>query len=157
MDDGGQLVYRRRTGRGIWLFLLGPPIAAMAAALEDRNWAGGALASVLSVLLLAATLWIAIGWSGRTRLAEVRLDGDTLVVRRSHILDRGKTWRIPLSETRNWQARLEHYARQSFEAAAFDHRGVTYILPISGAQYADLDQLNAWIEQHAGDGKASSG
>lgn len=149
MDDAGQLIYQRRTGRSIWLVLPVAPIAAMAAAAEDRNWTAGAVSSAIALLLAVATVWIAIGWSGRTRLAEVRLDGDTLLVQRGHLLNRGKTWRIPLSETRNWKALLENYGRGQLEVAAFDHDGVTYILQIGGADYADLDQLNAWIQKNS--------
>ena len=48
MKDEGQLIYRRRTGWIIWLLLIVPPIAAMAAASEDRNWEGGIVASAVS-------------------------------------------------------------------------------------------------------------
>ncbi|ODT81034.1 MAG: hypothetical protein ABS76_13120 [Pelagibacterium sp. SCN 64-44] len=147
MKDEGKLIYRRRTGWLIWLWFIIPPIAAMGAAIDDGSWEMGIVPSAISFVAIVVVLWFAIGWSGRTRVAEVRLQDDILLMRRSHIFDRGKVLHIPLSETRNWSAVLEHYGSRRLEVAQFDHGETTYTLQIAGAEYVDLDKLNAWVQR----------
>ena len=151
MDDGGRLIYRRRTGPAIWLLFLGPPIAAMAAAIDDRGWEAGILPAATAFAGIVVVLWIAIGWSGRTRLAEVHLRDGILIVRRSHIFDRGKVLHIPLSETRDWSAIIERSGKHRLEVARFDHGDTAYVLQLGGAEYADLATLNAWIQKATAD------
>ena len=147
MDDGGQLIYRRRMGWPIWLLFIVAPIAAMGAAIDDGNWEAGIVPSAISLVVIIAILWLAIGWSGRTRVAEVQLRDGILLIRRSHIFNRGRVLHVPLSETGNWKATLEHYGQRRLEVAQFDHGEITYTLEIGGAEYADLDTLNVWIER----------
>jgi len=150
MDEPGRLIFQYRTGRGVWAFVPLVLVPVWIAAAEDQNWGAGVVASVVAVAILTATLWIAIGWSGRTRLAQAWLDGDEIVVQRGNMIDRGEVLRFPLAETRNWRALAERMRYNDVEVAAFDHGGVTYTLQITGAQFADLDTLNGWIEKETG-------
>jgi len=147
MDNPGKLIYKRKTMEWpIWLVSVVAPVAAMAGAIEDDNWKIGVFPAALSWVAVIAVLWIAIGWSGRTRLAEVHLRGGILFLRRGHIFNRGRVLHVPLSETSSWKAIVERYGSERVEVAQFDHRETTYTLQIDGADYVDLDMLNFWIE-----------
>ncbi len=149
MDDAGQLIYRRRTERGAWLIVVFVVIGVMLGASKDRSpdWEAVIASVVVATLLCFAIVWIAMARSGRTRLAEVVLRDGILIVRRGHMLDRGKVFHIPRSETGNWRKLVEHYGRgrRDLEVVKFDHGATTYILEITGSQHADLDVLNAWV------------
>lgn len=149
MDDAGQLIYRRRTERGVWLIFVFVLIGVMLGASKDRSpdWEAVIVSVVVATPLCFAIVWIAIARSGRTRLAEVCLRDGILTVRRGHMLDRGRVLRIPLSETGNWRKLVEHYGRgrRDLDVVKFDHGGTTFVLEITGAQHADMKVLNAWV------------
>src|SRR5690606_21308360 len=123
------------------------PIAAMGAAIDDGDWTSGIVPAAVSLVAIIAVLWFAIGWSGRTRVAEVQLRDGILIIRRGHIFDRGRVLHFPFSETSHWKVILEQYGHRRLEVAQFDHGETTYTLQIGGADYADLDTLNAWVER----------
>lgn len=143
--EPARLLYLRPTDRGVWLLVLFSPIGALAAAYDARDMNAAIVTSIVCIVLMTLTLWIAIGWSGRRRVAEVWLDGDMLKVRRSDLFNRGKVLKIPLAETSNWKALLENYSKHRLEVAEFDHEGHTFTLQVSGSQFVDLDTFNAWV------------
>lgn len=126
----------------MWLVSVVAPVAAMAGAIGDDNWKIGVFPAALFWVAVIAVFWIGIGWSGRTRLAEVHLQDGILFLHRSHIFNRGRVLYVPLSETSRWKAIVERYGNERLEVAQFYHRETTYTLQIDGADYADLGMLN---------------
>src|SRR5690606_12005451 len=89
---------------------------------------------------------------GRSQLALLRLEGETLVVRPVHFLDLGRERRLPLRETSEWWLRVGGYRGQRYKDLAFRHGGKTWRFYLFEPDWPALEPLEALVTERFGAG-----
>lgn len=149
MSQQGRIVFASRIPWPVWLMALIAAGAALGVAVEDRNWDAAITVPAVAAIAVIAIMWGSCAWAGRTRLAEVRIEGANLVCKRLDIFNRGKVFAVPLRDTAEWRRRSEVYKGMAYDTVSFQVAGNTYDLPLYSARHVDIEALDRLVAGHA--------